>query len=67
MITQSGEVFGAESRREILRCAQDDELKKEHRQDCPCYENAQSGVVFGVLRSHSCYADFPVFAENIGG
>src|SRR5271166_2959071 len=25
----------------------------------------QSGRVFGVPRSHSCYADFPVFAQNV--
>jgi hypothetical protein len=28
---------------------------------------AQRRVVFGVLGSHSCYADFSVFAENSGG
>src|SRR5580704_4235951 len=25
----------------------------------------QSGVVFGVLPSHSCYADFPVFCGKL--
>jgi hypothetical protein len=64
MITQRGDVFGAASRRQILHPlspVQDDEPKKEHRQDCQCYEYTQSGLVFGVLGSHSCYADFSVF------
>ena len=73
MITQSGGVvgvFGGESRREILHPlsrVQDDEPEKKQRQDCLCFENAQSGAVFGVLGSHSCYADFPISAENVGG
>src|SRR5271156_364288 len=40
MIAQSGDGFSAESRREILRCTQDDCAKKEHRQDCLCYQSA---------------------------
>jgi hypothetical protein len=42
---------------------------QEHRQDCLPHRGimiAQSGTVFGVPPSHSCYADFPVSAENIG-
>jgi hypothetical protein len=48
-----------------VTASRDGERRKEHGQDCLCEEKrTDRGAVFGVLCSHSCYADFSLFCRK---